>query len=253
MLILLPPSEGKTPATRGEPFAIKDLSFPRLETSREFIHENLKRTSQLPEAAKLLHVGESLLPEIERNVRLEREPASPAHRVYTGVLYDALGYPTLTPRQREKAQADVLVISALWGALRLGDRIPAYRLPMNATLPDLGPLSTWWKPRLAEALAPVAKNQLIIDCRSSTYQQAWSPPAEQTVAVNVFQIRAGKRTVVSHFAKHTRGELARVLLQRRGAGVASPSQLAAAASKHWDVDLIPATAKKPHQLDLTIR
>lgn len=253
MLILLPPSEGKTPAASGEPFEIKDLSFPPLEASREFIHENLKRTSRLPEAAKLLHVGESLLPEIERNVRLEREPAAPAHRIYTGVLYDALGYSSLTPRQREKAQANVVVISALWGALRLNDRIPAYRLPMNATLPEIGPLSTWWRPRLADALASVAENQLIIDCRSSTYQQAWSGHPEQTVAVNVFQIRNGKRTVVSHFAKHTRGELARVLLQRRGTGVGTPRQLAATASQHWDVELIPATGKKAHQLNLTLR
>lgn len=253
MLILLPPSEGKTAAKGTTIFDPRQLSFETLADARDEVHERLRTASQLSDAARILHVGASLLPEIERNMRLDAEPAAPAHQVYTGVLYDALGYRTLTPRQQEKAREAVVVISALWGALRLGDRIPAYRLPMNATLPGMGPLPTWWKPRLSRALAPIAENQLIVDCRSSSYQQAWQPQPSATVQINVFQLRAGKRTVVSHFAKHARGELARLLLQRRGDGVKTPHELATVASTAWDAELVAASAKKPHQLNLTIR
>ena len=73
-----------------------------------------------------------------------------------------------------------------------------------------------------------------MDCRSSTYAAAWTPPPEQTVAVNVFTEVDGVRKVVSHFAKHTRGELARHLLTRRGKAPQTPAQLQKAAARKVD-------------------
>ena len=151
------------------------------------------------------------------------------------MLYDALGYDSLTPVQRRKAEASVLVISALWGAIRFGDRVPAYRLSMGTALPDVGRLASFWKPQLNEALLAAAAGELLVDCRSSTYAAAWTPPAPQTVAVNVFTEVDGVRKVVSHFAKHTRGELARHLLTRRGKAPATPAQLQKAAAEKWTV------------------
>ena len=62
----------------------------------------------------------------------------------------------------------MLVISALWGAIRFGDRVPAYRLSMGTALPDVGRLASFWKPQLNAALAAAAEGELLVDCRSST-------------------------------------------------------------------------------------
>lgn len=252
MLILLPPSEGKTPAVNGAAVDWSSLGFPGLNPARAKVLEALGTVSAHEDALDLLGVGASLHDDVVRNTRLHAEPAAPAHRIYSGVLYDALGYRTLTPAQRRKADESVLVVSALWGAIRFGDSVPAYRLSMGTALPDVGRLATFWKPQLSEALASVVGDQLLVDCRSSTYAAAWAPPAGQTVSVNVFTEAGGVWKVVSHFAKHTRGELARHLLSRRGKAPSTPAGLLKAAQERWTAELVPGTARKPHALNIIL-
>ena len=138
------------------------------------------------------------------------------------------------------------------GAIRFGDSVPAYRLSMGTALPEVGRLASFWKPQLTEALAAVAAGHLLVDCRSSTYAAAWTPPSAQTVSVNVFTEVNGVRKVVSHFAKHTRGELARHLLARRGNAPQTPEQLLKAATEKWPAELVPGSAKKPHALNIIL-
>jgi cytoplasmic iron level regulating protein YaaA (DUF328/UPF0246 family) len=252
VLILLPPSEGKTPAADGSAVDWPSLSFPALNSYRAKVLEALGTVSAHEDALALLGVGASLKDDVERNTRLHAEPAAPAHQIYSGVLYDALGYRSLTPAQRRKADDSVLVISALWGALRFADRVPAYRLSMGTSLPDVGRLASFWKPQLSEALIEATSGHLLVDCRSSTYAAAWAPPAEHTVAVNVFTEVNGVRKVVSHFAKHTRGELARHLLVRRGSAPQTPVQLLKAAREKWNAELVEGSARKAHALNIIL-
>ena len=252
MLILLPPSEGKTPAGSGSAVHWPSLSFPELNSCRAKVLEALGTVSAHEDALALLGVGASLEEDVRRNTRLHAEPAAPAHRIYSGVLYDALGYKTLTAGQRRKANESVVVVSALWGAIRFGDSVPAYRLSMGTSLPDVGRLAPFWKPQLTDALAAAVEGHLLVDCRSSTYAAAWAPPAAQTVSVNVFTEVNGVRKVVSHFAKHTRGELARHLLVRRGKAPATPSELLKATREVWDAELVDGSARKPHALNIIL-
>ncbi|WP_026820783.1 YaaA family protein [Arthrobacter castelli] len=252
MLILLPPSEGKTPAATGAPFALDELSFPGLNPARKEVLAALAGASSADDALGVLGVGASLLDEVRRNTALDVEPAAPAHTIYSGVLYDALGYHRMTPVQQRRADAAVVIISGLWGAIGFADRVPAYRLSMGVSLPETGRLSSYWKRELSEPLSRRADDELIIDCRSSSYSSAWAAPAHQTAAVNVFQQRHGRRTVVSHFAKHTRGELARHLLTRRGAPPSTPQSLLKAARRHWDAELVEASGRKPYQLNIVL-
>ncbi|GAA4365276.1 YaaA family protein [Paeniglutamicibacter cryotolerans] len=252
MLILLPPSEGKQPAASGAPFDAASLSFPELTPERDIVLHALARASSAEDAHQVLGVGASLAAEVARNLTLRDAPASPAHAVYTGVLYEALGYRSMTPTQAGHANESIVVISALWGAVGFSDRIPAYRLSMSVNLPGVGKLATWWKPRLNAVLSERAGDGLVVDCRSSTYAAAWVPHPENTVSVSVFQLRGGVRKVVSHFAKHTRGEFARHLLTRRNHAPESPAALLAAARQKWDAELIPGTTRKAHQLNIIL-
>jgi cytoplasmic iron level regulating protein YaaA (DUF328/UPF0246 family) len=252
VLILLPPSEGKTPAVGGDAVDWTSLSFPGLNSYRAKVLDALGTVSAHEDALALLGVGASLKADVERNTRLHAEPAAPAHQIYSGVLYDALGYDSLTAAQRKKADESVLVISALWGAIRFADRVPAYRLSMGTALTDVGRLASFWKPQLNDALAAATADELLVDCRSSTYAAAWTPPPPQTVAVNVFSEVNGVRKVVSHFAKHTRGELARHLLSRRGKAPQTPAQLQKAAAEKWTAELVEGTARKPHALNIIL-
>ena len=104
----------------------------------------------------------------------------------------------------------MLVASALWGVVRLTDRIPAYRLSIGARLPRLPALPAFWRAPLRGALPPTG---LVVDLRSQAYAAAWRPEGGTLLGVRVFTERAGRRTVVSHMAKAARGDVARALVQ----------------------------------------
>ena len=240
MLVLLPPSESKAPpAARGKPVDLDTLSFPELTGTRTRVLDALAAVSAGPDAVRRLGVGGSLAAEVARNARLRTLPARPALDVYTGVLYDALGWVTLSSSARRRAATRVVVLSALWGALRPGDRVPPYRLNMCGEL-GLGSLTQLWRPALGPALEQAATG-LVVDCRSGDYVAAWPPSVEvarRTVAVRVLQEGRTGRTVVSHAAKHTRGEVARHLLET-GADPARPQGLARVLGERWTVELVP--------------
>ena len=156
---------------------------------------------------------------------------------------------------RRRAASRVVVVSALWGAVRPADRIPAYRLNICAHLIGVGPLEQAWRavlgPVLAEAAGP---RGVIVDCRSSSYQAAGMPAGlgDRTVAVRVLRETAVGRSVVSHMAKHTRGEVARYLLES-GADPRRPDGLAEVLADRWDVELVrPMRAGGPWTLDLVV-
>jgi cytoplasmic iron level regulating protein YaaA (DUF328/UPF0246 family) len=241
-LILLPPSEGKTGRTRGRSVDLETLSFANLNPIRENVLDSLAKVSASAEALGVLGVGASLKEEVERNTRWRTEPAVPVSELYSGVLYDALGYATLPAGTKRRAGARLIVVSAAWGALRMADRVPPYRLSMGTALPGLGTLASVWREPLAAALDDTAG--VIVDCRSSTYAAAWRPSGEQArrwVAVSVVRERGGIRSVVSHNAKQTRGLVARHLLES-GKDPGTPKALHKLVAERWNAELERTTA-----------
>ncbi len=235
MLICLPPSEGKTPAPAdAAPVDLTTLTAPSLTPQRTEVLEALVTASTRPDATSVLKVGDGVAAEVARNVELERAPAAPASRVYTGVLYAAAGLADLTDGAARRAAHDVRIFSGLWGVVAPGDRIPAYRLSMGVDLPGVGRLATAWRPHLAAALDERAAGDVVVDCRSAAYLAAWKPAttgdgATDWVTVRVVREAQGRRTVVSHNAKHTRGVLTGHLLRRAGEPPSSAAELLVAA------------------------
>ena len=144
MLILLP-SEGKTAAARGRHLDLGRLSLPELGATRTSVLEAVGRTSLLEDAAERLGISPDLQGEIARNTCLLTAPTAAAGRVYSGVLYQALDLPSLDTASGRRAHRWLLVVSALFGAVRMGDRIPTYRLSTGVNLPPLGPLAAVWR------------------------------------------------------------------------------------------------------------
>ncbi|MEO3811786.1 peroxide stress protein YaaA [Sphaerisporangium sp. B11E5] len=224
MLILLPPSEGKAADGDGRPLDLDALSFPALTSAREKVLDALTAVAHGPreEALAVLGLTTGQAGELAVDRELRTAATLPAARLYTGVLYDNLGLATLDTAARRRANRSVIVFSGLWGALRLRDRVPPYRLSMGVRLPRLGGLAAHWRPFLTDALG--SERGLIVDLRSSTYAAAWRPPSP-TVTIRVLREVDGTRSVVSHMAKATRGAVARSLLEQ-GTSPRSPRALA---------------------------
>ena len=199
-LILLPPSEGKWAPARGKAIDLTGLSFPNLTPLRAALLDD----------------------------ELGRAPTTTAARLYTGVLYAALGIATL-PRG---AARNIVIVSAQFGALQPADRVPAYKREMDAA---------YWRPALAPALDEAAAGRIVVDCRSATYVAAWRPSrGSRAIRVQLAVVEEvdGIRRVVSHMAKKTRGEVARHLLVS-GARPRTPAELAEAVGARFACELEP--------------
>ncbi|MCZ1010263.1 peroxide stress protein YaaA [Streptomyces lydicus] len=261
MLVLLPPSEGKAAGAAGAPLDAGALSLPALTDAREAVLEELVGLCAADEAKaqEVLGLSDGLKGEIAKNAGLRTAGTRPAGEIYTGVLYDALGLASLDAAARKRAERSLLVFSGLWGAVRIGDRIPSYRCSMGVKLPGLGALGAYWRAPMAEVMPEAAGDGLVLDLRSAAYATAWKPKGEvagRTATVRVLQSKtvAGveKRTVVSHFNKATKGRLVRDLLSAdlapagpaelvealRELGYAVEAEPPAKGGKAWAVDVI---------------
>ena len=155
MLILLPPSEGKSAPGRGRPLELKTLSLPSLTPARERVLDALVELCRdhPDHAATVLGLSRTQLDLVARNAALTDAPTARADRIYDGVLYEALSLASLSPSGKRRAASRVAITSSLFGLVRVGDRIPAYRLSGDACMPGLGPVAGWWRESLGPAMS----------------------------------------------------------------------------------------------------
>ena len=163
----------------------------------------------------------------------------PAINVYTGVLYQALDWASLSAAARKRGASAVVIISAKYGAVRPDQLIESYKEKIDN--------KAMRKP-VAKVLDAI-KTELIVDCRSSTYKTVWHSPVDKTVEVRISTVVDGVRTVVTHMSKKTRGEITRWLLQSRSAPK-TPEDLYAIVSEKYPCALTPSDGVEPWVLEV---
>ncbi|MFK3983403.1 peroxide stress protein YaaA [Micromonospora sp. NPDC050397] len=262
MLILLPPSEGKTAPRSGRPLNLDTINLGELNPARERVLETLVELcagDDRERARAVLGLSPGQDDEISRNAGLRTAPAQPAAKIYTGVLYDALDIGSLAGAARSRIRRSALIFSGLWGAVRVDDRIPAYRCSIGVNLPGLGGLATYWREPLEPVVTEAADGAPILDLRSGAYAAMWRPTgrtAERTVAVRVLheQMVGGvaRRSVVSHFNKATKGRLVRDLLLAGAMPRSTAKLVEALRDLKYTVEEQPPAPGRPRQLDVVV-
>jgi uncharacterized protein len=213
VLVLLPPSETKALGGTGSPLDHTELTCPDLNPVREKIANALvELAADVPASLTALALSERQADEVARNAELRHSPTMPALSRYTGVLYDALDVPSMKKGERGRAYERLAIASALFGVVRGGDPIPAYRLSGGSALPSIGPLGTLWRPALEPALAAI--DDFVVDLRSGPYATLAKIPHAVVIRV-VSENGDGVRKAVSHFNKAHKGLLARALSTSR--------------------------------------
>ena len=256
MLILLPPSEGKSAPGRGRQLDLGRLDFPDLTDARKRLVAAVVDlcTDDPGAAAAALGLGPTQLDLVARNAGLLTAPTGRADRIYTGVLYDALGLDSLDPAARRRATRWLVIMSSLLGAVRPNDPIPAYRLSGDTSIPGVGTVASHWRNHLDRTLREAAGDGLVVDLRSSTYAGFWRPDAASSpkvATVRVLHQVGDRRKVVSHFNKATKGRIVRALLTDGGTP-RTPAQLAAHLRLlGWTVEL-QEPARTGRQLDVVV-
>ncbi len=241
-----------TAPTSGDPLNLSTFWAPELTEMRTAIINDLIAVSR--DNPDSLGAPKGARARVEANVHLWTAPAAPASTAFTGVLFDALDFTSLDASASSRAEEAILIASPLYGFVRPSDRIATYRLPPTAKLPTVGaPL-----PSLAPAVSKIlddAAPPLVLDCRSGTYVRLWRPTVPW-ISVRAIELRDGKPTVVSHFAKHHRGVLTRHLLARGEPLPTSPDGVLGAAQELIGTEYrsvtLEAGPRETHVLELTL-
>ena len=213
MLILLPPSEKKKAATSQEKFELSSLVFASELTDTRSQTTSKHDSSQI----------------------------SPAIEIYDGVLFQGLNWKTLTAAEQKRANTKVLIISALFGLVRPLDKIFSYKEKIDNKL---------WREAITQVSAKFS-NELIIDCRSSTYKGIWTINPQNTVEVRVFKVNGAERNVITHMSKKYRGELTGHLLKQTTDPV-SAAEVQRIAAQIFECELHAPVDAQPWALDLLI-
>jgi cytoplasmic iron level regulating protein YaaA (DUF328/UPF0246 family) len=178
-----------------------------------------------------------LLPPSEKKSTVE----GPAITVYTGVLYQGLDWSTLPKAAQNRGAKAITIISAKYGAISPTTVIKAYKekIDNNAMRPLVG------------AVLDKNKSDLIIDCRSSTYQNVWRSPVEKTIEIKVFTKVGGVKKTITHMSKKTRGEVVRAILISKTAPK-EPAQLAQILKQSFACTLLKGDEANPWVLEVYV-
>lgn len=199
MLVLLPPSEGKSPTPGGGAFRTREPD--RVEDAGGVLRllEKLKAAERAKwygaataARAKEIHALNLAVLDGQCLKALER---------YTGVVYQSLSYPTL--RSKKRAESRIWIISALFGAVPGGAMLPNYKLSMNPVL------ARYWAPINRERIAAAAKGKPVLDLTSQVYSRAVG--YEPVIRVD-FKKEGGKKSA-GHFGKAIKGRFVRWMIE----------------------------------------
>jgi len=212
VLLILPPSETKRDGGEvGSRLELGDLGFVTLTEQRRVATSALVALAASAEkSTHALKLGKTQGFEVQRNRALLDSPVMPAIERYTGVIYDALDAATLPAAARAFAADHLAIGSALFGLLRADDSIPAYRLSHDSRLPGLG-LGRLWRAGVEAELQQ--RQGLILDLRSEAYSSLGRAPEGSLYLRVLSEGPDGRRTALSHFNKHAKGEFTRSVLE----------------------------------------
>ncbi|MBF0931421.1 MAG: peroxide stress protein YaaA, partial [Actinomyces graevenitzii] len=140
-----------------------------------------------------------------------------------------------------------------------------HRLSGSVKLPGQGSVASIWSKALKELLTPQLSGHVVVDLRSAEYGAMYRPTRGSdclllNIAVAKVNPATGKRSVVSHWAKHTRGLLAGALLRAVASGQLAASdgdvdeilQVAAALEGVKEVEITPLDARGQAKVTLVL-
>lgn len=224
MLVLLPPSETKRPGGVGVSIDKAAIIWAALDPARQAVIDSLLKLCADPElAAKKLKLGKKNLGDISLNLEVMTSGTMPALRRYTGTLYDALGFDTLSDAALLRANEQLFIQSALFGLVPAMERIPYYRLSAGTSLPGVSLAEVWTSAH--ETVWPRLEGE-VLDMRSKAYV-ALNPIPDNKTSYFVEVLDADSGTALNHFNKKAKGSFARAILEN-GMDQISDSQAIAA-------------------------
>jgi len=202
MLILTPPSEGKSiKNTVNIQFSETNFVFAKQVKEILILLKSLNENKIVStygtnlEKAKDLH---------KINLKVFDNKCSMAIERYTGVVFSNLDWKSLDNNEKAYLNKNLRIFSGMFGLLKPNDLIPNYKLKMNVLA-----LTNFWKIHISNQLN---KEDLILDLLPAVHRKALN------LKQNVFKInflinKDGKLIQSAHAGKVVKGKFIRFLAQ----------------------------------------
>lgn len=155
-----------------------------------------------------------------RKASVQADQALSAVHVFNGEVYRALDVDTLSAELLPKLNADLRILSGLYGILKPLDLIYPYRLEMGtrfSSKADQKNLYEFWGDKVTKALKKeLQKDEVIINLASTEYFKVIKTQLlKNRIITPVFkEFKNGQYSVVMMYAKHARGAMARYLIEQ---------------------------------------
>jgi len=226
--ILLPPAEGKLEG--GNPFA-PDMFDYRTSNTFNFFHQlNPLRRNLIDKLQKVLNGGENdlealfglkdehLQKAIDANLEIYTAPLiSALDRYSPGIMYQAMDFPGLPTGAQRRLLEEGIIFSGIFGLLRPDDLIPTYKLRMDANVPGVGKVSSYWKESVSKALNEALTGRFVWNFLPGVHDDVWENKVTYDAMIRVkFFKRArkgGDLTAVTHGVKPLRGKLVNYIVK----------------------------------------
>lgn len=213
LFVLLPPSEGKAEGGGDPPWAVDAGRFASLAPQRLRVARALQRARGGDERTVGAR-GDLLARAQAANRGLVGAPTLPSWQRFTGVVWDHLGPADLAARARRRAEAGVVVVSAVTGLSAWDDPVPDFRLKLSVGLEPIGRLAAFWREPLSAVLNDHLAGHTVVDLLPNEHRAAWTPTPDRYELVRP-DLRTPDGKPAGHNGKAAKGRLARALL---GAG-----------------------------------
>ncbi len=192
MLILIPPSEGKSSNNTTEK-KFHETNFIFSEQVKEIIEILKTKNEEIEkiygtslEKSKDLH---------ENNLNVFSNQCSKAIERYTGVVYNQLDLNSFSEESKLYFNSNIRIFSGLFGMVKPNTLIPDYKLKMNV----LG-LTKFWSPFLSNELS---KEELIIDLLPEIHRKAYEH--KNIKKVSFYTKKGDKLVSAGHNGKVVKG------------------------------------------------
>lgn len=225
-IILLPPSEAKQAG--GNPFAPDMFDYRTSNTFNYFNELNPQRRKLINHLQEVIREDEADLEAIfgvkdaaleeavNANLGIYDAPLMSALDRYSpGVMFKAMDFAGLPTGAQRRLLENGIIFSGIFGLLRPDDLIPDYKLRMDASLPEIGRVTSHWKPHISPVLNKRVEGRFVWNLLPGVHREAWDDnhSYEQSVTVKFYVEEGGERKPVTHNVKPLRGQLVNFIVR----------------------------------------
>ena len=211
LTVLLAPATHKQPG--GNPFAPDMFDYRTSGTFNYYDDLNPERRALIDAVQTLIEEadedtladvfgrsGPDLQSAIEVNSEIYDAPLMSALDRYSpGIMYAAMDFANLPTGAQRRLLENGVIFSGMFGLLRPDDLIPNYQMGMDVDLPDLGPVTEYWRPHVSRILNENLKDRWVWDLLPDERRAAWDDEHayEARVEVEFYRETDGEREEVT--------------------------------------------------------